>query len=103
MQQFSPGDLSPSETLGILTGGIAPRPIALVSTLSKEGVANLAPFSFFNAFGCNPPMLAFSPARRARDGSVKDTYLNLVENEECVVHAVTYKMLEQIRLVDRRD
>src|SRR5690606_39340671 len=82
----------------IMLGGIAPRPIALVSTLSEDGIPNLTPFSFFNAFGSNPPIIAFSPARRGRDASLKDTYHNLVRTRECVVHSVTYDMVEQISL-----
>src|SRR3989338_1009879 len=98
MKTFFAKDLSPQETLPLLTGGIGPRPIALVSTLSKEGISNLAPFSFFNAFGSNPPMVAFSPARRGRDGSFKDTYENLMETKECVVQVVTYTIVEQVNL-----
>lgn len=81
-----------------LLGGIAPRPIALVATLSEDGVRNLTPFSFFNAFGANPPTIAFSPARRGRDGTLKDTYNNLMATKECTVQAVTHAMLHQINL-----
>ena len=62
-------DLDPIQTNAWLVGGIAPRPIAFASTVNVEGVRNLAPFSFFNAFGSNPPMLAFAPNRRGRDGT----------------------------------
>ncbi len=81
-----------------LLGGVAPRPIALVSTLSADGVRNLTPFSFFNAFGANPPMIAFSPARRGRDGTLKDTYNNLIATKECTVQAVTHAILHQVNL-----
>ncbi|MGB5106313.1 MAG: flavin reductase family protein [Candidatus Zixiibacteriota bacterium] len=81
-----------------LLGGVAPRPIALVSTLSADGVRNLTPFSFFSAFGANPPTIAFSPARRGRDGTLKDTYNNLLATKECSVQAVTHSMLHQINL-----
>ncbi len=83
---------------GYLLGGIAPRPIALVSTVSADGARNLAPFSFFNAFSANPPVVVFSPARRLRDATVKDTYINLIETKECVIQAVTYDMSQQINL-----
>lgn len=82
----------------LLLGGVAPRPIALVSTISKTGVVNLSPFSFFNTFSANPPIIAFSPARRGRDATLKDTYHNLVETKQCVVNAVTFSMVEQVSL-----
>src|SRR3989344_4144957 len=84
--------------LEILTGGVEPRPIALVSTVSKDGSRNLAPFSFFNAFGSNPPTVVFSPARKTRDGTLKDTYNNLIETKECVIQAVTYTMVEKVNV-----
>jgi len=98
MLHVEPKDVSASEFHKLLLGGVAPRPIALVSTLSKDGISNLSPFSFFNAFGVNPPVIAFSPARRGRDGSFKDTYTNLIDTKECVVQAVTYSMVEQVSL-----
>ena len=98
MLHYEPKDLSIPEIHKLLLGGVGPRPIALVSTISKNGVFNLSPFSFFNAFGANPPMIAFSPSRRGRDASLKDTYQNLISTKECVVQAVTYSMVEQINL-----
>lgn len=98
MKEFLPKELSFPEVQRLLQGGIGPRPIALVSTISKEGVNNLSPFSFYNVFGANPPIIAFSPSRRGRDASLKDTYLNLMETKECVVQAVTYAMVEQVSL-----
>lgn len=98
MLVFRPEDLSVAETQTLLTGGVAPRPIALVSTLSSQGVRNLAPFSFFNAFGSNPPYVAFSPARKGKDGELKDTYRNLMETGECVINAVTVHMVEQVNI-----
>ena len=82
----------------LLLGGVAPRPIALVSTISADGINNLSPFSFFNAFGANPPVVAFSPARRGRDGSTKDTLHNLEATRECVVNAVSFDIVEQVSL-----
>ena len=98
MYSVEPKDLELPKRHGYLLGGIAPRPIAFVSTISKEGVNNLAPFSFFNAFGANPPTIAFSPARRGRDNTTKDTYQNLLDTKECVVHAVTFDIVEQMNL-----
>lgn len=98
MKSFNPKELPVPELHQLLLGGIGPRPIALVSTISNDGILNLTPFSFFNCFGSNPPMVAFSPSRRGRDGSFKNTYLNLMENGECVVHSVTYPMVNQVNL-----
>lgn len=98
MLHIEPKDVSVPEFHKLLLGGVAPRPIALVSTLSEDGKPNLSPFSFFNAFGVNPPIIAFSAARRGKGGSLKDTYNNLMQTKECVVQAVTYSMVEQISL-----
>ncbi|MFN3694000.1 MAG: flavin reductase family protein [Ignavibacterium sp.] len=98
MKSIIPSEISVPEVQRLLQGGVGPRPIALVSTISKNGANNLTPFSFFNVFGANPPVIAFSPSRRGKDGSLKDTYINLVETKECVVNAVTYSMVEQISL-----
>ncbi|RKY95258.1 MAG: flavin reductase family protein [Ignavibacteriae bacterium] len=98
MQHFDPKDLSVPEVHKLLLGGVVPRPIALVSTISENDINNLSPFSFFNAFGANPPLIAFSPNRRGKDGSLKDTYNNLLAVKECVVQAVTYEMVEQVSL-----
>ncbi len=98
MLHFEPKDFPQSHVHRIMLGGIGPRPIALVSSLSEDGIPNLTPFSFFNAFGSNPPIIAFSPSRRGKDGSLKDTYNNLIKTKECVVQSVTYNMVEQISL-----
>jgi flavin reductase (DIM6/NTAB) family NADH-FMN oxidoreductase RutF len=98
MKHIIPGESSVPEVQRLLQGGIGPRPIALVSTISKDGINNLSPFSFYNVFGANPPVIGFSPSRRGRDGSLKDTYLNLIETRECVVQSVNYSMVEQVSL-----
>ncbi len=98
MFHIEPKDVTVPEVHRLLLGGIGPRPIALVSTLSKDGIPNLTPFSFFNVFGANPPIIAFSPSRRGRNATLKDTYYNLMDNGECVVQSVTYPMVEQISL-----
>lgn len=98
MFHYEPKDLSIPEVHRLLLGGVAPRPIALASTISPDGINNLSPFSFFNAFGANPPIVAFSPSRRGRDSSLKDTYNNLIAIGECVIQAVTYSIVEQVSL-----
>ncbi|QSE99107.1 flavin reductase family protein [Fulvivirga lutea] len=81
-----------------LLGAVAPRPIAFASTIDKEGNVNLSPFSFFNCFGANPPILVFSPARRGRDNTTKHTYENVLEVDEVVINIVNYAMVEQMSL-----
>jgi flavin reductase (DIM6/NTAB) family NADH-FMN oxidoreductase RutF len=95
---FDPKKATLKEVHNLLLGGVAPRPIALVSTISKSGINNLAPFSFFNAFGANPPYVAFSPSYSGKDGSAKDTLINVQDIPECVVHAVSYSIVQQINL-----
>ncbi len=98
LRSILPSELGPIETNALLCGGVGPRPIAFASTISPEGVRNLAPFSFFNAFGSNPPMVAFAPNRRGRDGTVKHTYLNAVATGEFVVATVSYGMVQQMNV-----
>lgn len=98
LRTILPSELNPLETNALLCGGVGPRPIAFASTVSAEGVRNLAPFSFFNAFGSNPPMVAFAPNRRGRDGSVKHTYLNAVAIGEFVIAAVSHAMVQQMNV-----
>jgi len=81
---------------GMLLGAIAPRPIALTSTVDGSGRPNLAPFSFFNIFGANPPVLIFSPARRGRDNTTKHTYENILEVPEAVINVVTFDILHRV-------
>lgn len=95
---LDPKNISVAEIQKLLLGGVSPRPIALVSTISENGINNLSPFSFFNAFSANPPIVAFSASKRVRDGSFKDTYNNIIKTKECVIQAVTYDMVEQVSL-----
>lgn len=95
---FDTSVISQNELHRLILGGIAPRPIALASTIDNDGVANLSPFSFFNAFGVNPSTIIFSPSRRARNNTTKDTYENLKLVPEVCINAVTYNMVEQISL-----
>ena len=98
MRCILPGELDPIQCNALLCGGVGPRPIALASTVSLDGIGNLAPFSFFNAFGSNPPSVAFAPNRRGRDGSLKDSYRNAVATGEFVIAAVSYAMVQQMNL-----
>lgn len=81
-----------------LLGAVVPRPIALASTVDAEGHVNLSPFSFFNVFSANPPILIFSPARRGRDNTTKHTYENVKQVPEVVINIVTHRMVEQVSL-----
>ena len=98
MKTILASDLDPIQTNAWLCGGVAPRPIAFASTVDVEGRRNLAPFSFFNAFGSNPPMVAFGPNRRGRDGTVKHTYLNAEATKEFVIATVSYAMVQQMNV-----
>jgi len=90
--------LSPMQRQQWLQHAIAPRPIAFASTIDKEGNVNLSPFSFFNMFSSNPPIIVFSPARRVRDNTTKHTLQNVLEVPEVVIHICDYDMVEQVSL-----
>ncbi len=96
MKSFDPKQLSVPEVHSYLVGSVGPRPIALASTLDAQGRPNLSPFSFFNCFGANPPLLIFSPARRGRDNTTKHTYHNVKAVPEVVIHVVTHAMVQQV-------
>ena len=81
-----------------MLAAIAPRPIAFASTIDRNGIPNLSPFSFFNGFGSHPPIVVFSPARRVRDNSIKHTLENVMEVPEVVINVVTYAMVQQASL-----
>jgi flavin reductase (DIM6/NTAB) family NADH-FMN oxidoreductase RutF len=93
-----PDQLSVQTFHHYLQGAIAPRPIALASTIDSNGLVNLSPFSFFNVFGTNPPTLIFSPNRRVRDNTTKHTLENVLEVPEVVINMVHYGMVEQVSL-----
>jgi flavin reductase (DIM6/NTAB) family NADH-FMN oxidoreductase RutF len=97
---LDPSQIPPTELYHYLVGIVTPRPIAWVTTISPQGVVNLAPFSFFNLFGANPPIVVFSPTLR-RDGSKKDTLRNLEQLGECVIHAATAPWAETVNLTSR--
>jgi flavin reductase (DIM6/NTAB) family NADH-FMN oxidoreductase RutF len=98
MERFDPAQLSIPELHGHLVGAIGPRPIALASTIDADGRPNVSPFSFFNVFGANPPLMIFSPARRGRDNTTKHSYHNVKAVPEVVINVVTYSMVHQISL-----
>jgi flavin reductase (DIM6/NTAB) family NADH-FMN oxidoreductase RutF len=98
MLTLDPKDLSVPVLHGHLLGAIGPRPIAFASTIDAQGNRNLAPFSFFNVFSANPPILIFSPARSGRTNEVKDSYTNVKQVPECVINVVTYDMVHQMSL-----
>lgn len=91
-------DLSPQQIQMFLQYAVAPRPIAFVSTIDEEGNVNLSPFSFFNLFSSNPPILVFSPARRVRDNTTKHTLDNVLKIKECTINIVNYDMVQQTSL-----
>ena len=91
-------DLKPSEKQYYLQHVIGPRPICFASTINKAGHVNLSPFSFFNLFSSNPPIVVFSPGRRIRNNTTKHTLENVLEVPEVVVNIVTYDMVQQVSL-----
>lgn len=98
MLSIDPNEISTGKRHQYLLGAVGPRPIAFASTIDENGRPNLSPFSFFNVFSANPPVLVFSPARRGRDNTVKHTYLNAKATKEVVINIVDYKMVQQMSL-----
>lgn len=90
--------LKPAQVQNYLQHAVAPRPICFASTIDKNGNVNLSPFSFFNLFSSNPPVVVFSPARRVRDNTTKHTLENVLEVPEVVVNIVDYEMVQQVSL-----
>jgi flavin reductase (DIM6/NTAB) family NADH-FMN oxidoreductase RutF len=91
-------DLKLAQKVDWLQYAIAPRPVALASTIDKEGNVNLSPFSFFNLFSYNPPVVVFSPSRRGRDNTTKHTLENIHEVPEVVINICDYDMVQQTSL-----
>lgn len=98
MTSFEPKELSTGRLHGYLLSAVAPRPIAFASTIDKDGNPNLSPFSFFNVFSANPPIMIFSPARRVRDNTTKHTLENVKVTKEVVINVVSYDMVHQASL-----
>ena len=93
---FDPTEHSFHESHKLMIGSIVPRPIAFVSTISKNGVLNLAPFSYFNGVCSNPPTIMFAPARRGYDGKIKDTLKNIQDTNEFVVNIVSEEFVDEM-------
>ncbi|CAA0157970.1 flavin reductase family protein [Tenacibaculum maritimum] len=98
MLSINPKDIPTSKLHGYLLGAVAPRPIAFASTIDENGCPNLSPFSFFNVFSANPPIMVFSPARRVRDNTTKHTLENVLATKEVVINVVNYDMVQQMSL-----
>jgi len=95
MKTIDPKEITPVQVQAYLQGAIGPRPIAFASTLDANGQANLSPFSFFNIFSSNPPILIFSPARRVRNNTTKHTLENVKATKEVVINIVNHAMVQQ--------
>lgn len=98
MVSILPGEVSTNRLHHYLLGAVGPRPIAFASTKDDKGRPNLSPFSFFNVFSANPPVLIFSPARRVRDNTTKHTLENVLKVREVVINIVNYTMVQQMSL-----
>ena len=98
MLSINPNEISVAKLHGYLLGSVAPRPIAFASTIDSEGNPNLAPFSFFNVFSANPPIMVFSPARSVKDNTTKHTLDNCIATKEVVINVVNYDMVHQMSL-----
>jgi flavin reductase (DIM6/NTAB) family NADH-FMN oxidoreductase RutF len=98
MLSIDPKEITTGELHGYLLGAVAPRPIAFASTMDADGNPNLSPFSFFNVFGSNPPIMVFSPARRVRDNTTKHTLENVLATKEVVINIVNYDIVQQMSL-----
>ncbi len=98
MISFEPKELSVQKLHGLLLSAVAPRPIAFASTIDAAGNPNLTPFSFFNVFSANPPILIFSPARRVSNNTTKHTLENAKQIKEVVINVVNYDIVQQMSL-----
>lgn len=98
MISIDPKSIDTVKLQGYLQSSVGPRPIAFASTIGASGIPNISPFSFFNVFSANPPILIFSPARRVRDNTIKHTLINAEATGEVVINVVNYDMVQQISL-----
>ncbi|TYP97900.1 flavin reductase (DIM6/NTAB) family NADH-FMN oxidoreductase RutF [Tenacibaculum adriaticum] len=98
MLSINPKEISTGKLHAYLLGAVAPRPIAFASTIDENGNPNLSPFSFFNVFGANPPIMIFSPARSVRDNTTKHTLDNAEATKEVVINVVNYNIVQQMSL-----
>lgn len=98
MKTIDPKAVSTAALHGYMLGAVTPRPIAFASTIDSAGNVNLSPFSFFNVFSANPPIMIFSPARRGRDNTTKHTYENVLQVKQVVINIVNYDIVQQMSL-----
>lgn len=98
MLSINPKEIPVPKLHHYLLGAVGPRPIAFASTLDENGVRNLSPFSFFNVFSANPPIMVFSPARSGRTGATKNTFDNVKSTKEVVINVVNYDIVQQMSL-----
>ena len=98
MKTIDPTAVSTAALHGYMLGAVTPRPIAFASTIDSAGNVNLSPFSFFNVFSANPPIMIFSPARRGRDNTTKHTYENVLQVKQVVINIVNYDIVQQMSL-----
>ena len=98
MISIDPKEVPTAKLHGYLQSAVGPRPIAFASTIDKNGIPNLSPFSFFNVFSANPPILIFSPSRRVRDNTIKHTLINAEMTREVVINVVNYAIVQQASL-----
>ena len=98
MLSINPQEISTKKLHSYLLGAVAPRPIAFASTVDRDGNPNLSPFSFFNVFGANPPILIFSPARRVKNNTTKHTLDNALATKQVVINVVNYAIVQQMSL-----
>ncbi len=98
MLSISPNEIPTGKLHQYLLGAVAPRPIAFASTIDEDGNPNLSPYSFFNVFSSNPPLMIFSPARRVRDNTTKHTLQNAEATKEVVINVVNYEIVQQMSL-----
>ncbi|MFT4673563.1 MAG: flavin reductase (DIM6/NTAB) family NADH-FMN oxidoreductase RutF [Saprospiraceae bacterium] len=98
MKTIDPKAVTTGQLHRYMLGAVTPRPIAFASTVDANGNVNLSPFSFFNVFSANPPIMIFSPARRGRDNTTKHTYENVLQVKEVVINIVNYDIVQQMSL-----
>lgn len=98
MLTINPKEIPTKDLHQFMLGAVAPRPIAFASTIDENGIANLAPYSFFNAFSSNPPILVFSSNRRVANNTTKDTLHNIMATKEVVINVVNYAIVKQMAI-----
>jgi flavin reductase (DIM6/NTAB) family NADH-FMN oxidoreductase RutF len=98
MLRIDPNEIATKDLHQFIVGAVAPRPIAFASTISTDGIHNLAPYSFFNAFSSNPPLLIFSSNRRVSNNTTKDTLKNVQDTGQVVINVVSHSIVRQMAI-----